>query len=123
VHILQPHASTFFLLTMLSRNLTTWANNGVLLLNTCLTVRAHQANSHSNRGWEQFTEKIIDIVCTYGGATLSNTGVGKGIVFLAWGSPAAKRLTKVDKVSTRIFSFMPHAIRANSVTEKTPDID
>ena len=68
--------------------LTLWADRGVLLLNTCLTVRAHEANSHANRGWEKFTQKVIDIVA----AKRSN-----GVVFLAWGSPAAKRIVKVDK--------------------------
>ncbi|KAG9527120.1 uracil-DNA glycosylase, partial [Aureobasidium melanogenum] len=43
--------------------LTPWADRGVLLLNTCLTVRAHEANSHAGKGWEKFTQKVIDIVC------------------------------------------------------------
>ena len=68
--------------------LTPWADRGVLLLNTCLTVRAHEANSHANHGWEKFTQKVIDIVAA------KRT---KGVVFLAWGSPAAKRIAKVDK--------------------------
>ncbi|KAI9730096.1 MAG: uracil DNA glycosylase [Cirrosporium novae-zelandiae] len=68
--------------------LTPWADRGVLLLNTCLTVRAHQANSHSNRGWERFTQKVIDIV-----AKMRT----RGVVFLAWGTPAGKRVVKVDK--------------------------
>ena len=42
--------------------LTPWAERGVLMLNTCLTVRAHEANSHKDRGWERFTQKIIDVV-------------------------------------------------------------
>ena len=60
----------------------------MLLLNTCLTVRAHEANSHANRGWEKFTQKVIDVV--------AKTRM-KGVVFLAWGSPAGKRVAKVDK--------------------------
>ncbi|PFH53105.1 hypothetical protein AMATHDRAFT_55551 [Amanita thiersii Skay4041] len=81
--------------------LTAWANNGVLLLNTCLTVRAHQAGSHSNKGWEQFTDKVIDAVDKYGGVNLSagsseNSGVSRGIVFLAWGAWAAKRVAKLN---------------------------
>jgi uracil-DNA glycosylase len=68
--------------------LTPWADRGVLLLNTCLTVRAHEANSHANRGWEKFTQKVIDIVAA------KRT---RGVVFLAWGSPAQKRVGKVDK--------------------------
>jgi uracil-DNA glycosylase len=68
--------------------LTPWADRGVLLLNTCLTVRAHEANSHANHGWERFTQKVIDTVAA------KRT---KGVVFLAWGTPAGKRVAKVDK--------------------------
>lgn len=68
--------------------LTPWADRGVLLLNTCLTVRAHEANSHSNRGWEKFTQRVIDLVAQ------KRT---RGVVFMAWGTPAGKRVVKVDK--------------------------
>ncbi|KAI2468714.1 uracil-DNA glycosylase [Annulohypoxylon bovei var. microspora] len=67
--------------------LTPWAERGVLLLNTCLTVQAHEANSHAKRGWERFTQKVIDVVAQ------RRT---RGVVFLAWGAPAAKRVAKVD---------------------------
>lgn len=67
--------------------LTPWADRGVLLLNTCLTVRAHEANSHANRGWERFTQKVIDLVA----ARRTH-----GAVFMAWGIPAGKRVVKVD---------------------------
>lgn len=67
--------------------LTPWADHGVLLLNTCLTVEAHKANSHANKGWEKFTQRVIDIV---------NKKRTNGVVFLAWGSPAQKRCTGVD---------------------------
>lgn len=52
------------------------------MLNTCLTVRAHEAASHKNKGWERFTQKVID--------TVAKTR-SKGVVFLAWGSPAQQR--------------------------------
>ncbi|KAG5927913.1 hypothetical protein E4U42_001555 [Claviceps africana] len=68
--------------------LTPWADRGVLMLNTCLTVRAHEANSHSNRGWERFTQKVIDLVAQ------KRT---RGVVFMAWGTPAGKRVQKIDK--------------------------
>ncbi|KAM0335291.1 hypothetical protein ACHAQA_000336 [Verticillium albo-atrum] len=68
--------------------LTPWADRGVLLLNTCLTVRAHEANSHSNRGWERFTQRVIDLVAA------RRT---RGVVFVAWGTPAGKRVVKVDQ--------------------------
>lgn len=69
-----------------SGNLTRWAEQGVFLLNTCLTVRAHQAFSHSGHGWEQFTDAVI--------ATLSARR--EGIVFLLWGAPAGKKSSLID---------------------------
>ncbi|KAI9701844.1 MAG: uracil DNA glycosylase [Candelina mexicana] len=68
--------------------LTPWADRGVLLLNTCLTVRAHEANSHANHGWERFTQKVIDTVAKVR---------TRGVVYLAWGTPAGKRVAKIDK--------------------------
>lgn len=68
--------------------LTPWAERGVLLLNTCLTVRAHQAASHSNKGWERFTQKAIDIVARVR---------SHGVVFLAWGTPAGKRVAGINR--------------------------
>lgn len=55
-----------------------WADQGVLLLNTVLTVRAHQANSHQGRGWEQFTDAVIQAV----------NAQERPIVYLLWGRPA-----------------------------------
>ncbi|GJE94507.1 uracil-DNA glycosylase [Phanerochaete sordida] len=81
-------------------NLTTWAQNGVLLLNTALTVKPATAGSHSGKGWEDFTDKVIDVVDKYGGANLAGNGAagrGRGIVFMAWGAWAQKRVAKLDK--------------------------
>lgn len=58
--------------------LVKWAKQGVLLLNTVLTVRAHQANSHRGMGWEQFTDAAIRIL----------NEEDRPIVFILWGSPA-----------------------------------
>ncbi len=58
-----------------------WARQGVLLLNTVLTVRAHNAFSHAGRGWEQFTDAIIEAV----------NREDRPIVFMLWGSPAQKK--------------------------------
>ncbi|KAH9983086.1 uracil-DNA glycosylase [Russula compacta] len=86
-------------------NLTAWAEGGVLMLNTCLTVRAHSAGSHQGKGWEQFTDRVIEVVDRYGGANLGNkSGVGRGVVFLAWGAWAAKRVAKLDKTKHLILS-------------------
>lgn len=67
--------------------LTPWADRGVLLLNTCLTVRAHEANSHANHGWEKFTQAVLNTVAK------KRT---RGVVFLAWGSPAQKRCAGIN---------------------------
>lgn len=58
-----------------------WADQGVLLLNTVLTVRAHAANSHAGHGWERFTDAVIKAV----------NEENRPIVFLLWGSPAQKK--------------------------------
>ncbi|MBR5910008.1 MAG: uracil-DNA glycosylase, partial [Schwartzia sp.] len=58
-----------------------WADQGVLLLNTVLTVREHQANSHHGRGWEIFTDKIISLL----------NEREKPMAFILWGSPARKK--------------------------------
>ena len=59
-----------------------WAKQGVLMLNTVLTVRAHQANSHQGKGWEQFTDAVIEAV----------NAQDRPIVFLLWGRPAQQKL-------------------------------
>lgn len=61
--------------------LTKWAKQGVLMLNTVLTVRAHQANSHRGMGWEQFTDAAIRIL----------NEQNRPLVFILWGSPAQKK--------------------------------
>jgi uracil-DNA glycosylase len=67
------------------------------MLNTCLTVRRGQANSHKNRGWEDFTDEIVRILLT---RKEQNNGDGNnGIVFLLWGNPAAKKAKSVIKTN------------------------
>ncbi|KAK0468599.1 uracil-DNA glycosylase-like protein [Armillaria novae-zelandiae] len=91
-------------------DLTAWAANGVLMLNTCLTVRANSPGSHYEKGWEKFTDKVVDVVDKYGGANLSSklaqadTGLGRGVVFLAWGAWAPKRVAKLDKTKHLILT-------------------
>lgn len=67
-------------------HLMPWVEQGVLLLNTVLTVEAAQAGSHQKRGWEQFTDAVIQEV----NARLNN------VVFLLWGAPARKKATMLD---------------------------
>lgn len=59
-----------------------WADQGVLMLNTVLTVRAHQAGSHQGKGWEQFTDAIIEAV----------NAQERPIVYLLWGKPAQSKI-------------------------------
>ncbi|MDK2585700.1 uracil-DNA glycosylase [Romboutsia sedimentorum] len=62
-------------------NLMPWANQGVLLLNTALTVRAHEANSHKGQGWEIFTDEIIKIL----------NKRSEPLIFVLWGANARKK--------------------------------
>jgi uracil-DNA glycosylase len=62
-------------------HLLKWAQQGVLLLNTVLTVRAHEANSHRNIGWENFTDKVIEAI----------NRKHDPVIFLLWGSHAQKK--------------------------------
>ena len=59
-----------------------WAQQGVLLLNTVLTVRAHQANSHKGKGWEQFTDAILHAV----------NEQDRPVVYMLWGNPAQAKI-------------------------------
>ena len=61
--------------------LTKWAEQGVLMLNTVLTVRAHQANSHKDIGWEEFTDAAI----------MALNSQDRPIVFILWGAPAQRK--------------------------------
>lgn len=66
--------------------LTSWAEQGVLLLNTVLTVRAHQAGSHQGIGWEEFTNRAIEIL----------NEQDRPIVFILWGRPAQAKKTMLN---------------------------
>ena len=69
-----------------SGDLTKWAKEGVLLLNTALTVRAHMANSHKNCGWTWFTDNVIRIV----------SEKREHVVFLLWGGNARSKKPLID---------------------------
>jgi uracil-DNA glycosylase len=70
-----------------SGNLMRWAQQGVLLLNATLTVRAAEAGSHQNMGWEQFTDAVIKVL----------SRKKKSIVFLLWGAYAQKKGEVIDR--------------------------
>jgi uracil-DNA glycosylase len=80
-----------------SGSLVKWAEQGVLLLNATLTVRAHQAGSHQGKGWEQFTDAVI--------AQLS--AEREHLVFLLWGSYAQKKRSLIDS-SRHLILMSPH---------------
>ncbi len=63
-----------------------WADQGVLMLNTVLTVRAHQANSHQGKGWEKFTDAVIQAV----------NAQDRPIVYLLWGRPAQSKIPMLN---------------------------
>ena len=86
-------------------NLTNWHNQGVLLLNTILTVRKNQPLSHKNKGWEQLTNNII--------SELSNTK--NNLVFILWGANAHKTEKLINKDKHLILkSGHPSPLSANA---------
>lgn len=70
-----------------SGDLTKWAKKGVLLMNTALTVRAHQANSHANCGWSWFTDSVISLL----------NEQKEHLVFLLWGGNARRKTALIDR--------------------------
>ena len=77
--------------------LTKWANQGVLMLNTVLTVRAHQANSQRGIGWEAFTDAAI----------MALNGQDRPIVFILWGAPAQRKKAMLNNPKHLILTA-PH---------------
>ncbi len=78
-------------------DLTAWADRGVLLLNATLTVREHAANSHRGRGWETFTDRVVEAL-----------DQGRdGLVFLLWGRSAAQKAARIDRRRHHVLSA-PH---------------
>ncbi len=85
-------------------NLQRWAEQGVLLLNATLTVRAHQAGSHQKKGWEEFTDAVIKCI----------SDKKENVVFLLWGGFAKKKGAKIDRNKHYILtSGHPSPLSAN----------
>ena len=80
-----------------SGNLTRWAEQGVLLLNATLTVRASLAGSHQGRGWEEFTDAVIKII----------SEKAENVVFILWGSYAIKKKALIN-ASKHCILTAPH---------------
>ncbi|MFN3758631.1 MAG: uracil-DNA glycosylase [Algoriphagus aquaeductus] len=78
-------------------DLTRWADQGVFLLNATLTVRANQAGSHQNRGWETFTDEVIKCI----------NRDRSGVVFMLWGAYAQKKDDLIDPVKHLVLKA-PH---------------
>lgn len=79
---------------LLDTNLTPWAQQGVLLLNTILTVEAHASLSHAKQGWEQFTDEVIRVVserCLH-------------VAFVLWGNKAQTKIPLIDAKKHLIFT-------------------
>lgn len=88
----------------ISGDLSKWADQGVLLLNATLTVKSHEAGSHQRKGWEQFTDAVIQ--------EISNKR--EGVIFLLWGGYAKKKGAKINKGKHHILtSGHPSPLSAN----------
>lgn len=74
-----------------------WAKQGVLLLNTVLTVEQGQAHSHKHLGWEKYTDKVVEVLNEH----------GEGIIFLLWGSHAQKKGKAIDESKHHVLKA-PH---------------
>ena len=87
-----------------SGNLMRWAEQGVLLLNATLTVRAHNAGSHQNKGWEMFTDAVIK--------TISDKK--ENVVFLLWGGYAKRKAKLINQSKHKVLaSGHPSPLSAN----------
>lgn len=85
--------------------LTVWAKRGVLLLNTCLTVRSGEPNSHAKRGWERFTDKAIRAV----------NDLPRPVVFVLWGKAAQKKAELIDATRHAVIAGVhPSPLSAHS---------
>ncbi len=85
-------------------DLSPWSKQGVLLLNACLTVQAHKAGNHQGRGWEKFTDQVIQILSEQ----------FEGLVFLLWGNYAQQKLKIIDDQKHAVLtSGHPSPLSAN----------
>ncbi len=86
VNIYKELESDLGLPPVIHGSLCSWARDGVLLLNTVLTVEDGRPGSHHQKGWEKFTDKIIELINVH----------GEHVVFILWGAPAAKKASQID---------------------------
>jgi len=86
-NIFQEYSSDLGYSMPSSGNLTKWADEGVFLLNTVLTVRANEAHSHKDKGWERFTDAVIKLISER----------KEHLVFILWGKPAQQKAKLIDE--------------------------
>jgi uracil-DNA glycosylase len=87
--------------------LTAWADRGVMLLNAVLTVRAHEANSHRKKGWETFTDRVIEVLAAR----------EDPLVFMLWGKPAQQKIPLIERHGGRheiVLSAHPSPLSAKT---------
>jgi uracil-DNA glycosylase len=84
-------------------NLTSWAKQGILMINTILTVRAGQANSHKKIGWEEFTDQIIQLISTQ----------QTPVIFVLWGNKAKIKQSIIAPHHHIIYSAHPSPLSAS----------
>ena len=80
-----------------SGDLTNWAEQGVLLLNTVLTIENGKAHSHQGKGWERFTDRVIQVV----------NARNQPVIFVLWGNPAQKKISLITNPKHKILKS-PH---------------
>jgi uracil-DNA glycosylase len=88
-------------------SLTSWAERGVMMLNAVLTVRAHEPNSHRKKGWETFTDRVIEVLAAR----------EDPLVFMLWGKPAQQKIPLIERHGGRheiILSAHPSPLSAKS---------
>lgn len=96
VNIYKEYESDLNLTPPSHGNLEAWAKEGVLLLNTVLTVRKDSPGSHQKQGWEIFTDRVIDLLSEK-----------KNLVFILWGLPSQKKATRVNTAHHHLI-LSPH---------------
>ena len=89
-----------------SGNLTRWAEQGVLLLNATLTVRAHLAGSHQNKGWETFTDDVIKLL----------SDRKEHLVFILWGGYAKRKVALIDSSRHLVLTSAHEYLAAHGMT-------
>ena len=96
-NIFQEYSSDLGYETPSSGNLTSWAKEGVFLLNTVLSVRSGAANSHKGKGWEKFTDAVIKLI----------SDKREDVVFILWGKPAQLKVKLIDETKHLVLKA-PH---------------